>query len=279
MNLIYLGPLTTSQAGVRAPGGPRDLVGVSIAQDQLNQSPSGPRLRVLIANGGASMAYQDSVAELIASRAAIDPTIVGVIGVGQNRNNTPKTVRILAQAGLPMVATANSVDDGYGNPFYFHVAPTDIREARVAKDYLVKHLLPGMRAVVVEATNDRYSQELAGDFTSEMQRAGYGALLRAESVTYPEPSGAKADMSPVADRACPDGDVPDLIYYTGRAEDLKGLMDGLQLKRCGRKHITILSGDDLTKYQDPIPEFVTLVYTTLTLRRHNRCWPRRAQGV
>jgi ABC-type branched-subunit amino acid transport system substrate-binding protein len=224
-----------------------------------------PLVRVRLANAGDRMTHQLKAARQIADAARDDPTIVGVVGLGRNQEDSARTLATLWAAGLPVVATSNSSDELAGSsPYYFHIAPTNQQEVQVAVDYLATRQIGA--GVVFEDVREPYGRELAKDFNRTARRIIKG--IRLSSITYGERETTPRDDLPAKAKAACDaanGDL-ELIYYAGRSEDLPSLFSGLAQSRCkSQEHpVTVLSGDDLTRYTQPPPGLADLYYTTLT---------------
>jgi hypothetical protein len=114
--------------------GVNELRGAYLAQRRWNHIDDGflgkrAPVRLLFANFGGNSKYAERTAELIRQRAAADPSIVGVSGMGQTRRETVHAAAIVGGA-LPMVASAPSGDDFTGKPNFFRTAPPNKRRPR-----------------------------------------------------------------------------------------------------------------------------------------------------
>lgn len=252
VTVVYMGPLTLpGQVTDPQTDGTRELAGVYAAQQAWDSTPpdgvmNQPLTRILIANAGASMQAQYQVAEEIIHRAEAGAPIVGVVGVGMNEPSTPETVGALQRAGIPIVGTTNSMDTAY--PFYFQLASDDRWEAQVGTDYLRR--LPGVvHGVRMVDTTSGYTRELGADVNRALSPAERRAM---PELRYSSPR----NLPNLAAQACSKthGQL-NLIYYLGRSEDLYWLINrGLAGSvRCGGNAVTILTGDDASKFSGRCP--------------------------
>lgn len=264
---VYLNPITQANDSIV-----RELMGVYLAQRHHNSGGQpDPLLRILLANGGTGNAHELAAARQIVTAAESDPTVVGVIGVGRTHPGVRKTVQTLSAAALPIVATTNSSQRLHGSSaFYFHIAPTNGRQARVAAAY-TRTLAVEHGAVIVD-TREPYSRQLARLYRKGLTGAGLGKRFR--RYEYPGGGVARNVLAARARAACrrSGGDL-DLIYYAGRAQDLPSLFAGLTGTRCSTQgqRITVLGGDDLSKFRGRVPRLFRLRYTTLTYPPIWRC--------
>ncbi len=258
--IVYLGPLTLS-AKVSNPqtDGVRELAGVYAAQRewdgvQSDGAQNEPLTRVLVANGGSSMAGQYQIARQIVRLASTGTPIAGVVGVGVNGPSTPETIGVLERAGIPIVGTTNSMDSTY--PFYFQLAPDDQREAQVGEDYLVS--LGARHGVRMVDSTHGYTRELGRDVGRDLSPEQRRSMRQ---FVYSSPLELKARA---ASACAQTGGKLDLIYYLGRSDDLYWLLNGLADSPCADNKVRILSGDDASRFAGSLPPHITLDYTAIT---------------
>lgn len=121
VTIVYLAALTGRPAArnEEAYAAEREeLEGLAIAQrNGINKSLSSsaaPLLNIVIANGGFQLQYASQAVDMIADLAAKDPTVVGVVGLGESRTSTAEALRRLNKVGLPLVAPVATAD-GFGD--------------------------------------------------------------------------------------------------------------------------------------------------------------------
>jgi ABC-type branched-subunit amino acid transport system substrate-binding protein len=250
VTVVYAGPLSPDPDGSSLVKGAQELAGVYLAQAVINKDSS-VRLRVLVANAGLDLGRQTEAAHAIASYAAHDPTVVGVVGVGRDLKSSRRTTRVLMAAGLPILSGTNSatyLPQEYAN--WFSLAATD--------QWQVQQL--GLIAGQLRTEDEQHALVLARDTTETpdmytQEQARYGqAMLRAHGFTLPPKprlytrDGGRPELRRHARQICRHGAVPSVIYFAGRVEDLDPLMSQLSREPgCSGKPIAILTGDDLSK--------------------------------
>jgi ABC-type branched-subunit amino acid transport system substrate-binding protein len=278
VNIVYLGamtvdPGTKNSAPDLLAGFHGELVGLSIAEQELNAAGGRPRVRILLANTGSKNRYAASVARKIKERARSDPRLVAAVGFGISKRQTQDAIEVLGQAALPMIGTTNTFDgtarrpDGSFSPYYFRLAPPDRLEARHAAYWAQHGQLGGLRArtaaVFYDASADElYSPNLAQDFRA----------------TFLRTRGSQARMYPYSDSsdipqqiltACQHP--PDLFYFAGRSDEFQPFVQRLSTTSCGDRR-TVLADDDVTIYvNDNAPQIgridtLRLYYTPLAAR-------------
>ncbi|MBM7171973.1 ABC transporter substrate-binding protein [Streptomyces sp. G44] len=284
VTVVYAGPLSSDPDGARSPvKGIEELAGVYIAQKAINDTSS-RKLRVLVANGGVDMQHQVTMADRIAAYADTDPTLIGVVGIGRNLRSSEETVERLAEAGLPVVSGTNSSSElpkKFAN--WFSLAAPDEWQARQLGLIARQLREPGsdQSALVLarkqtdkgagtrkerEGRTDAYTEDQARFGERMLAREGFRMQGR---LTY-EVSGGTPQMGEQAATICKgrDGDVPAVIYFAGRVEDLRSLMSELSEEKGCRKDMAILTGDDLSKArfapdEDRVGPNVTLYHVAL----------------
>ncbi|NEE26690.1 hypothetical protein G3M53_14605, partial [Streptomyces sp. SID7982] len=126
--VVYAGPLTARGDEREATRkGLEELTGVYLQQQSVNRTVRrSVKLRVLLANGGEDMLRQLTAVRKIIEVAERDPTVVGVVGLGRNTDESDDAADLLRKAGLPLVNTTNSSSSlPRQYPNYFGLAATD----------------------------------------------------------------------------------------------------------------------------------------------------------
>jgi ABC-type branched-subunit amino acid transport system substrate-binding protein len=257
--------------------GVNELRGAYLAQRRWNHIDDGflgkrAPVRLLFANFGGNSKYAERTAALIRERAAADPSIVGVSGMGQTRRETVRAAAVVGEA-LPMVASAPSGDDFTGKPNFFRTAPPNKRQAEVGVGFLASRF-PGRHVWLISDSGDLYSSGLAGDYRYLM--AGGGSFPVVDSRTYEQDDSGTVDVfRPIVSELCVQsrgaGALAPLVVYTGRANEATTLLRDLQdpQQGCPGKAV-VMGGDDLSQletggYHDMNPEQYTgdfLFFTT-----------------
>ncbi|MDL4770906.1 hypothetical protein [Actinomadura xylanilytica] len=276
VTLIYAGVLAAPEGqDDRTVSSIEELAGAYLSQMRNNDQGANKidnplKVRLLPANTGQDMKYAVPMADLILRLARNDPTVVGVVGIGRNTRNSETAINDLVGKGLPVVNTVNSSDalPRQGLPFY-GLAATNQDEA-AATTRVPKGDRAG-RALIVRRkpgpSGDLYSKQIADDAIEALK---LDPQRDDDVVDYTDDSdiGNIVQGKCTGARTAPYG----LVYFAGRAEDLPGLMNGLVLGECagGKKKLSILAGDDVTKIrfgnstddnQVELPPNVTVYHT------------------
>lgn len=250
ITLVYLGAMSVrrGEPGLLA-GAYGELAGLYLLQREQNRTQA-LRVRLLLGNAGEFSAHAERVARDVVELSRRDPTIVGVVGLGQSVQQTQEAIRTISTVGLPMIGTVNTYDDTayfergrWRSPYYFHVAPGNDRQAAAAVRWAKRTGLRGpdgkvMRArtaaVFYDATpTDLYSRNLAEDFARH-----FGA--EADLLPYE----GEVELQRVVERACrPRRDV---YYYAGRAPQFTAFLDDLE-RSCGTRPLFLMAGDEVTR--------------------------------
>ncbi|MFI5569364.1 ABC transporter substrate-binding protein [Streptomyces sp. NPDC051740] len=250
VTVVYAGPLSSSSVDPSLVKGAEELTGVYLAQRVVNENYT-VKLRVLLANGGSDMGHQRVTADAIAEYADRDPTVVGVVGFGRDLQSSPDVTRRLHAVGLPVVSGTNSatyLPKEFSN--WFSLAAPDEHQAE-ALGLIARQLRAGDRAphalVLARDTKesqDRYTSEQALYGGEMLEREGF-RLLPAQRYRV---ANGKPELRLHAESICRGEDVPSVIYFAGRVEDIGPLMTQLTTEPgCANRQISILTGDDLSK--------------------------------
>ncbi|XKK41232.1 hypothetical protein HFP72_13325 [Nocardiopsis sp. ARC36] len=122
-----------------------ELLGLAFQQDQHNElvgRDGTPKIKLLLGNAGEAWAHAEETAREIAARAedsylGMDRPI-GAVGFGHSVAPNSEAIRIVGDAGIPMVGTTATYDDvarsgeRRHNEFFFPVAPANSRVAEQA---------------------------------------------------------------------------------------------------------------------------------------------------
>ncbi|GGK88718.1 hypothetical protein Sme01_01890 [Sphaerisporangium melleum] len=251
--VVYFGKLTTTGTG------PKDeltdihgeLAGIALEQATLiGNSGDGSKLqmRVLIANGGAGFRYAEEVAQEILRTIDRDPSVIGVVGLGESRQNVRSAIRMLARKAVPVISTTSTYDglgrreDGSYIPSHFPLAPTNTSlaetAARWARQGIPQRRVPPARTAAVftdTLLSDLYTKDLGARFVSAF---GKGAT----SFPYASAAGLEEKVIEV----CARGAKPDLVYYAGRTEQFGTFIGAIARSQCHQ--LTVMANDDITQY-------------------------------
>lgn len=252
--VVYFGKLTNPRNGGEDPltdihG---ELAGIAVQQRLLTRNSSDGsklRMRVLMANAGSDFKYAERVAHEVLRRVNEDPTIVGVVGLGESRKEVQNALRILGRKALPVVTTTSTFDDlgtreDAGDiPSYFPLAPPNSELAATAARWARSGLpsaglAPSKKATVFAdmSISDLFGKDLGKRFATAF---GDGA----RSVGYKDAGALEQSVNAECSVA---GRRPDLAYYAGRSGQFGAFLKALSTSECD--HVTVMASDDVTQY-------------------------------
>ncbi|MGH3391050.1 MAG: ABC transporter substrate-binding protein, partial [Actinomadura sp.] len=273
VTVLYAGILTgAADRRDLAVDGLKELAGAYLAQmrnnglSQPGQIGSPLQIRLLPVNVGKDMVFSVDAADRVLDIARRDRSVVGVVGMARNTENSQAAIRRLNAAGLPVISTLNSSDELPALPHYYGLAATDHDETAALRPAVEREL--GRRrvdhAMIVSRepgpSRDVYGREIAADAERALDPR------QTEHVRY-------VDTDDVSDRvkaACESAAARPytLVYFAGRREDVRGLMDGLSKGGCTRRGLVLLAGDEVAtvrfgteEHEVPLPASITLYYT------------------
>ncbi|MFG1874133.1 ABC transporter substrate-binding protein [Sphaerisporangium sp. NPDC049003] len=255
--VIYFGKLTTtgrSSAGAADPitdihG---ELAGLALEQRKLiDNSGDGSKLqmRILIANAGADFRFAEDVAKEALRRIQDDPTVIGVVGLGESRQQVQTAIQLLARKAIPLISTTATFDDlgrrqsgdAYVPSFFPLATPNSLLAtvaARWAREGLPAQGIPPARTAAVftdTMLSDLFSRDLGARF---VRAFGKGAT----SVGYTNAAGLEEKVTEVCTRP----EKPDLVYYAGRTAQFGAFVDAIAKSQCHQ--LTVMANDDITQY-------------------------------
>jgi len=238
ITLIVGTMLTGSSSSVGT--GRDNLQGAYVAQKEYNDGRKlngGKLIRLLIANAGSKPEYLTDVAKLIIEAKNSDSSIVGIMGWSFSAY-AHKAVDVLASAHIPMVSATASADDLSGiSPYFFRVAPPNKSQAIAAAKYSEQQLNAHRVALFVDPNNP-YSSSLANDFKSRFVDTDKNQIVDTENYTVGE---AGRSSLPAHLQSALNSN-PDLIYFSGYADDLSVLLVNLPTSL---PNLQVMGGDAL----------------------------------
>ncbi|MEV7682179.1 ABC transporter substrate-binding protein [Streptomyces sp. NPDC088341] len=287
--VVYFGPLSGGEdAEDPVRGGTlAELRGIALAQRHINTQAlrSGERvpLRVLAANAGDRFKDASAVADRIAELAASDPSIAGVVGLGQSRRNTYGAIRTLDEAGIPMVGTSGTADELLRQgEHYYQTAPTDTRAAELMAVFASNAGMTtggrkALRVSLVADTTDAYSNSLAASFLSSYGRERTDVLLYTPA-DAPEPGPVEGalggrpvptveDLAREVCRAVNE-EPRTAVVWSARASQFQLFLAEIARISGDCPKISVLGGDDVTNTltEEPRPwddfQGLTLYYVS-----------------
>ncbi|WP_424186320.1 ABC transporter substrate-binding protein [Actinokineospora sp. G85] len=236
VTLVYFADLTRGavEAGTDSSIA-EELEGVLIQQRALNRrGDTRPLLRVVVANGGKSMAAARTVVDdLLVPLFADDPTVLGVVSMGLTTAATESAIGALGDAGVPVLSTTlTGTDLPTRSPLYSQLSPSNRTQARAVAEYARKR---GVARVVV------YHPELTDNYLTS---------LVLETTTAVEATGIPLTASGWGKRVSqitPVCEADALLFYAGREDDFKTFLRTV-FTACGNngRPQPFIVGDDTT---------------------------------
>ena len=229
----------TMDSGIYVGLGRDDLQGAYLVQHEYNAGfklPGGMQVRLIIASTGNESQYAFPVARQIVRAAAVDHTLVGVMGWPYS-SRTVDAVGVLTQAHIPMVSQmASSVELSGISRYFFRTVPPDSAQAQ-AGAYYVEHSLHAKAAALFFDPADAYSASIGLSFKAKFTSDG-NRIVATEQYTVGKPEtipGALADGL---------AHNPDIIFFAGLAADASTLLTDLPSSG-PFAHLLVMGGDGL----------------------------------
>jgi len=233
---LVVGTMLTGSAS-NISTGRDDLQGAYVAQKEYNDGlklRGGKLVRLLVANAGSKSDYVTDVAAQIIQAAKQDSTIVGVVGWPFSAY-AQKVTPVLAAAHIPMVSPSASADVFTRiSPYFFRVVPSNNSQAVAGAKYAELQLNAHRVALFVDSNNS-YSSSLAADFKNQFLADGY-QIVDTETYTVGDKANLPARLTSALNFS------PDLIYFSGYADDLAVLLINLPTSL---PNLQIMGGDAL----------------------------------
>ncbi|MFC6091309.1 ABC transporter substrate-binding protein [Saccharothrix lopnurensis] len=234
VSIVYFSGLTHPEAD---PGTDHsvaeELEGLLIRQQQHNRKEqTEPLLRVVVANGGNTMAAAARIVrDLLEPLLRDDPTVLGVIGMDRTVPETETAIALLGHLGtavVSMVLTGERLDEV--SPLYFQLPPGNRVQARAVVEYA--HGTSRQLTVYHPPADDAY----------------IGTLVEETTAAVRERAPALAERPPVAWERSPDEvDVRcgrgEIAFYAGREDQFAAFLNRV-VSLCGREESPTVVGDD-----------------------------------
>jgi ABC-type branched-subunit amino acid transport system substrate-binding protein len=274
--------VTTLSEGAEArhtDAGHNDLQGIvllqKLANDYLDSCLRGPhgcrKLVVLVANAGDTMEYATTIAQQILQVASANPTtFIGVSGWPLSTRPGIEGLRILTNAGIPVVSSTASSDAlSAFSPYFFRVIPPDSEQGPIGAHYAEQTYPTRRVAIVFTDQTNPYSLTLASAFMREFTRQkGNQVLLE----TYDSRLQAAQRITTIGN------DIEDafthhhkifddprsgFIYFAGYSEDFSRLLNILRSGYPLYSQMPMLSGDSAYDKSDFKANAGGTVYTNI----------------
>ncbi|WP_063784083.1 ABC transporter substrate-binding protein [Streptomyces sp. SBT349] len=267
--VVYVGTLSGAEHELDPVlgGTLAELRGILLAQrltnDQALEGEERVPLRLVVADAGQRFQDAPEVAHSIVELAERDPSIVGVIGMGQSRDTTYAALETLSTAGLPVIGTSGTADEllEHGN-HYYQIAPTNSRAGAAMAEFAAnaemvtveEGSVRARQSLLVVDPDDSYSSSLGLAFTN-----GYSAE-RTRTLLYSPVDGnpdddvppiegeSQASLQNLAREVCSElsREPRTAVVWTARGSEIVPFLDEMDRlsRQCPR--LTMLGGDEVT---------------------------------
>ncbi|HEX9057537.1 MAG TPA: bifunctional serine/threonine-protein kinase/ABC transporter substrate-binding protein [Ktedonobacterales bacterium] len=198
--------------GADSPEASSELQGIYLAQQRVNALdllPGTTRLRVLVANSGATSDGAATIARLVVDAVTNGNPLNIVAVVGWPDEDQTRAAAAIPAAGIPFIAPAAAIE-GLTGSGYFALAPSATQEGRALADAAVS-AMGSRRVLVVRDPNNPRSATLARAFVTQAQQAYPYTLTITEQTNFS--TGQAADFTLPAEHAVRSGD--DTIFVAG----------------------------------------------------------------
>ncbi|MER7080743.1 ABC-type branched-chain amino acid transport system, substrate-binding protein [Saccharopolyspora kobensis] len=284
VSIAYLAPMTLTGLDTITSESTRNaLQGAYVSQLRANRTAdwdgATPMVRLLPANPGSRFdQWQPVVAQIEQARSGPD-RVVAVTGLGQSHEGTKQAIDRLAALGMPMVGATITADvfteQEKAGEFsgLLRVAPSNTEQVQA----VVRRLTGSRRAMLVQDENqsDLLASNLAKAFEQVYPASTGGELLRAETYNSKLDDatgtglGSNANaFAPMVRNICVAQ--PDVLFFSGRYRDLKGLLEALGRRWCPQLEIRVLTLDSVVdiagveEIRGALSPNTTLEYTHLS---------------
>ncbi len=199
-----------------------DLQGAYVAQKSFNDASilnNSVLVRLLIANAGSNSQDTTTVAQQIVQLSSVDKHFVGVMGWPFS-GYASYAISVLRPAQIPMISqTASSDALTARSSYFFRVAPANERQGVEGANYAVQ-TLHATRAVLFYDPSNLYTQSLANAFRTQFTKDGK-QIVATETYTVGKTTNYSQQIADAANN------IPDLIYFSGYANDANELLKEL----------------------------------------------------
>lgn len=230
--------------------------GAFVAQTYANSHDvegDAPYIQLLIGSDGYQANESAEAASII--EGAADPHIAAVAGLGLSLPGTQDAVERLTARQIPVFGATITSDTFDNIRNFVRVVPDNDSEAQVALGYVSGRF---HRAVLVEDENggDSYDTTLVNGFRKFSDRPGHHIVgietynttdrdrpRQSSQAEAQAESDVATRISQMSTNIC--AAQPAVVLFAGRGRDLAGLLHSFS-SVCLDRHITIVSGDDVT---------------------------------
>jgi ABC-type branched-subunit amino acid transport system substrate-binding protein len=257
VKVVLLAPLTVSHDKDTLSATPlkeilRGLEGSYTALYRVNHSSSfgdpAVKIQLLLANQGSQQNADPDFLSLIVKASQPSHPVVAVIGLGSSVPNIKTAIEYSAERGIPLVSAVASADNLTALPLLWSVSPSN-------KEYVDRiHSFLGTKEekdtlksgiIVYDLNSDYFTQSLTQDYRGDDLKPyvkfpdqGFrGATQRGPA----QPDVFVPVVTNLCNAANDQKNPLDMVFYAGRAPDLKAFSEALKTRTCQNRALTVLT--------------------------------------
>ncbi|MEV1242786.1 hypothetical protein [Nonomuraea sp. NPDC049750] len=272
--IVYLGSGVAGafDAGVAYNGVIPELHGIRLAQRKMNELAEGnPRTKdqlsgnvfviVDIREAGKDYAQAPQIAQQVVRQST--ETVLGVIGLGESRQQTLEALKTLGDGGLPILGMGATSEDMQAHPLYHQISFDNPYQARMFAAFARQaniiragesgRCVPADKALVIGDPTDNYSLRLGEDLVTEFP------MDKAHVIWFPPPGSATSvhpmgtfvtSDSELLEKACAQlaqsADDRTVVFWSGRGERLRDFLVAAKDSAACPASFTVVSGGDIS---------------------------------
>lgn len=228
-----------------------ELQGAYLAQYHSNHDDNGetPRIRLVLANPGASGAYWERTVDRIVRMTTSSDRLRAVTGIGTSTDNNKKAVAKLTRLGVPVIGTSITADDLANGqrgkdpyPGLARVAPTNTDEARALASFA--KVTADRALLVYDKPGDPYTKTLQQAFSTLLKGSPYGSWPFTPPADRSQEGSTPNTFRQITDLICDTDTRLDTVFFAGRHTQLRQFINALGRRGCQSRSFTVLTGDE-----------------------------------
>ncbi|GAB3460371.1 hypothetical protein GCM10027570_45250 [Streptomonospora sediminis] len=245
VKVALLSPLTTSAEGAITPSQAlRALEGAYVALYRANRTPElgdrKPLIQLYLANEGSRQQEWTVPVSRIEAMADDEVPLVAVMGQALGTERTKKAAERLTEHGIPVVTGASTADgiDHEAVDGLLRAAPSNTDFVTALDRYL--HNRDDLDSAVMvsdEVKEDLFVRTLHDGYEAKLgDYIDFRRTFQGQSI---DELGANV-FGPITDSICTLDPPPDMVFFAGRAPDLRTFLDVLGHRSCRSDPISVV---------------------------------------
>jgi ABC-type branched-subunit amino acid transport system substrate-binding protein len=256
VKVVLLAPLTVSHDKDTLSTTPlkeilRSLEGSYTALYRVNHSSSfgdpAVKIQLLLANQGSQQNADPDFLSLIVKASRPSHPVVAVIGLGSSVPNIKTAIEYSAEHGIPLVSAVASADNLTDLPLLWSVSPSNKEYVDRIHSFLGTKEKDTLKSgiIVYDLNSDYFTQSLTQDYHDDDLKPyvkfpdqGFrGATQRSPA----QPDVFVPVVTNLCNAANDQKNPLDMVFYAGRAPDLKAFSEALKTRTCQNRALTVLT--------------------------------------